>query len=835
MSIIEDINIVQPHFDPTYYAAEYPDLQFAIDELCEHFCTVGWYEGRNPNAYFDVVSYLQHYPDVASVSINPFAHYLTRRNFEARVADSSVSPSARTKLAFGYTLTNWVERLRPIVDVNFYIGQLPALPVVGFDPTAHFAYRGWREGLSPNPDLDLVKVSKRQGYAARLLINPVLAEIEENEGRYRPVPNLETPVSETEVPVTAAAAPLPFNVKNTDDVELIRPAFDAEFYLRTYPELGLTESTAIYHYFAVGWKEGKNPSPSFSSSWYLESHRDVNAAGVNPLWHYVVAGAAEGRSPQPPDNVAETDPDEDARRIALIRGSFSVPHYLAQRKDVVDSGIDPVLHYYYTGWREGSNPNKEFDTAYYLEGNEDVRRAGINPFWHYLVEGRAEARPCLRPGGYRRAILENAQEPRRRTDGYVFQPEVPMTHRTFLRRLVRTLDCTLTGVVISISHDCYLRVVGGMQIFISDEQKRFQECGYVYIHVCPFVPKLTLCDNEEGSFLVRVAAGGGVIGVVEFKDLIRSLQSVVKAVPSRTLVVHSMFGFGDVHVCDLYDALLPTRRVYWLHDYSSLCEGYNLLRNDLQFCHAPDKASMSCRICIYGRERSTYLNRVQRVFAHCGFEVVAPSSHTLEFWLSHGDLQYQRAVVHPHWKLEATADRSFLPRSSNEPTRVAFVGFPSSSKGWQIYIALTDLLDGDGRYCFYHFAAAGVATTPLATFVEAEVRPDDRNAMVNLLAKHEIDFVVIASPWPETFSYVAYEALAAGCRILCFEDSGNVAALAKSSGRGLVFANTEELFLFFQSGSAVEQASSGRKTTYRIVNCGTTATLSAARVEDAPV
>ena len=49
----------------------------------------------------------------------------------------------------------------------------------------------------------------------------------------------------------------------------------------------------------------------------------------------------------------------------------------------------------------------------------------------------------------------------------------------------------------------------------------------------------------------------------------------------------------------------------------------------------------------------------------------------------------------------------------------------------------------------------------------------------------------------------------------------------------MVFPDAGELFSFFLSGTAVEQASRA-ELTYQIVNCGTTATLPAAGAEDIP-
>ncbi len=133
---------IASHFDSDYYSDEYPDISGDGSELILHFVRQGWYEGRNPNAFFDTVSYLLENEDVASSGINPFFHYLTYGRAEGRKITPSISPSIRTHLLFGYQVTTWVEQLRPLVDSEFYGRQLEQDRPAGADPVAHFAFRG---------------------------------------------------------------------------------------------------------------------------------------------------------------------------------------------------------------------------------------------------------------------------------------------------------------------------------------------------------------------------------------------------------------------------------------------------------------------------------------------------------------------------------------------------------------------------------------------------------------------------------------------------------------------------------------------------------------------
>ena len=62
-------------FDYVYYLQHNPDVAAAHVDPFAHFQTIGWNEGRNPNALFDIGGYLAAYADVAAAHINPLDHY----------------------------------------------------------------------------------------------------------------------------------------------------------------------------------------------------------------------------------------------------------------------------------------------------------------------------------------------------------------------------------------------------------------------------------------------------------------------------------------------------------------------------------------------------------------------------------------------------------------------------------------------------------------------------------------------------------------------------------------------------------------------------------------
>ncbi len=63
---------------------------------------------------------------------------------------------------------------------------------------------------------------------------------------------------------------------------------------------------------------------------------------------------------------------------------FDENYYLKFYPDVAAAGVDPYRHFMSSGWREGRNPSREFNTLYYMCRNQSVTDSPANPLLHYL-------------------------------------------------------------------------------------------------------------------------------------------------------------------------------------------------------------------------------------------------------------------------------------------------------------------------------------------------------------------------------------------------------------------------------------------------------------------
>lgn len=608
--------------------------------------------------------------------------------------------------------------------------------------------------------------------------------------------------------------------------EALAAAVDVDFYTFTYGELPAGETPAS-HYATAGWRQRFDPNPWFSTEAYLEDYPGVAEAGIVPLFHFLEMGADEGKEPKPsrhaaayfnrnldiPREAAAPEPDggETADRERLvIRAEFDPQFYLALNEDVAQSGIDPLAHFIEFGWREGRDPNAYFSTKSYLEENPDVENAGIDPFYHYIVAGRAEGRRPRPALGFRHDVLSNQDSLEKRMARAL---EVPAARLGTKQALLDALSgLTRSGrqrLYVSISHDDFTANVGGVQLCLQLESTAFAERGFDHLHLFP--GHTLLVTNQDEDPASGLFVNGQFAGYFRTHAIAQSLGDVLDTRSEwreRTFAVHSLLG----HNVEALTAVLKSLRIssgyFWVHDYASVCAGLQLLRDDVEFCHAPDPASVACEICLYGERRRLQMSDHAAFFQEFDLTALAPSQTALETWKRSAALSARAGErIQPHCRLVSTGQQPRAPKG--RPLRVAYLGQPAVHKGWPVYRDLVLRHAGDRRYEFFHLGLQEQQHLPLQ-FVEVRVNAERRSEMIDRIAELEIDVAVLWSLWPETFCIAAYEAVAGGAMVVAPSYSGNVAAMVAETGKGLVLKDEQELMQLFGTSEVRRLARSRR-------------------------
>ncbi|HEX5377851.1 MAG TPA: hypothetical protein VFW47_04725 [Phenylobacterium sp.] len=618
---------------------------------------------------------------------------------------------------------------------------------------------------------------------------------------------------------------------------LVSTALDAAFYRAVNEDVARARLDPVHHYIHEGWREGRDPAPWFSTRAYLDRNPDVR--DMNPFHHYLTQGWREGREAEAsvfgaPYLWRAADGEESVDWLAgasggreaaakptrwsrnpsrgtshrglgdvraLVASAFDAEFYLAANPDVAASGRDPVDHFLISGWREGRDPAPGFSVEDYLELHPDVAEAGLNPFAHYLATGRAEGRAIRSNAGFRQKVIARLVPVSERIEAAARRSaQIAAGDPADLRAALAQTRATDGALHLTVSHDDFTAHVGGVQLCLQREAAAIAAQGVDHLHLYPTGHWPTL--RPAGRAPVGVLWNGRDLGVFAATSVAQALAARRPAARTgrRSFALHSLLGHSVDEVLAVLAAAGLTRGFFWLHDFTSLCAGVHLMRDDVADCGAPPPDSAACGICVYGPHRATHVEAHARLFATLDLTVVAPSQSTYDTWRAATTAPAAQPFrIHPHARLEPRG-----PAAAREggPLAVAFLGMPAAHKGWLAFRDLADRFAGDDRYRFLHLASRPVVGSALE-FHEVSVTAERPAAMREALDSLSVDVAVIWSLCRETFSFTAYEAAATGTAILTGPDSGNVAAFVAEEGRGRVLADENELAALFESGEAL--------------------------------
>jgi hypothetical protein len=686
------------------------------------------------------------------------------------------------------------------LDAAFYRTAYPEAVAGGGDPLRDYLDAGWRQGRDPAPWFSVETYLKAHPDVRRTKVDPFYHYLVHGwrEGR--------------EIGPSAQGERYLLNARSDSSADaedgwawsrqlaaeraLVEDEFDAAFYLQAHRDVAEAGSDPLEHFLVAGWREGRDPNPRFSVRHYLEAYPDVAAADENPFVHYLRVGRAEGRKPL-------------ATARALIEGEFDAAFYLKTYPDVGEAGSDPLEHFLMTGWREGRDPNPRFSVRDYLETYPDIAAAGVNPFVHYVQAGRAEGRKPRNELGFRYQVLSGLRPVAERTAEIAVRAagRRPTKAAALAEALSRSRS-GLTDLHVTFSHDDYSANLGGVQLCVQREDARIAELGRDHLHLYPADPWPVVREATEPG-LLGALWNGERVGFFKPRAIAAALKAAGGAGRSgqRTFAIHSLLGHSPDETADILAAVGLSSGWFWLHDFASLCSGYHLLRNDVQDCAAPPPGSPACSVCAYFTYRQRHIEAHRRLFQRLDLTVVAPSQSTLDLWVASGLHPTARTMVLPHATL---LERGPAPVATGRPLRIAYAGLPAVHKGWDIFRALVLRHEGDGRYAFHHLGGRSDADLPLA-FHPVVVTEERSRAMQEALEAAEIDLVLV---WPlcrETFSFIAYEAVAAGCAVITGPDSGNVQAFVREGGHGWVLPDEAALAEAFELGRVSELGRAKRK------------------------
>ncbi|WP_162527253.1 glycosyltransferase [Sphingomonas solaris] len=178
------------------------------------------------------------------------------------------------------------------------------------------------------------------------------------------------------------------------DVGMLRARFDADWYLRSYPDVEASGNDPFVHYLTTGWRERRDPSPSFSTGAYLDLYSDIRDSGINPFRHWVLHGIGEGRSNGKAASSLASAASLSAGERQVLTRMVDIERYQAY---VADAGPDPVLPLAAHFGLDGANADKavlSFQAARHVATYPELAGTDQEPLLHYLFAVVGE--PALR-------------------------------------------------------------------------------------------------------------------------------------------------------------------------------------------------------------------------------------------------------------------------------------------------------------------------------------------------------------------------------------------------------------------------------------------------------
>jgi len=392
---------------------------------------------------------------------------------------------------------------------------------------------------------------------------------------------------------------------------------------------------------------------------------------------------------------------------------------------------------------------------------------------------------------------------KKRLPGHLLDKEDLSGHLTSGSEVMRNL-------VISISHDDYVTVPGGVQVCIQREQKHAQERGLRYLQAYPLLPAPRLAHvDEEPDTLVSINLNGKKIGDCRMSTLINCITPDMVAAP---VIVHHLLGHLPEQVMQLVQATGKGRCIFWLHDFFSICPSFFLQRNNLAFCGGPPVTSNACMLCVYGEERTDHAARIQKFFDLCEVDVASPSAFVAEVWQEKSCLQHASLTVIPHITIDQRP-RAQARAPIDGPVIIAFLGSATDHKGWPVFASLIQEFSSDSRF---KFVVLSTKRPQLGEdhWRDVHVSAAAPDAMSEAVGAEKVDLVL---HWPtsrETFSLTTFEAIVGGAHIITHHESGNVARAVAETECGVVLDDEDDLRAFFRNGRAAELADQ-RRTKHR--------------------
>ncbi len=363
-----------------------------------------------------------------------------------------------------------------------------------------------------------------------------------------------------------------------------------------------------------------------------------------------------------------------------------------------------------------------------------------------------------------------------------------------------------SSFTLMISHSNVLTEVGGTEKFQREDMDTCIAHGHAFLQIFPeFIRKrIWFIRYKLPRFGIHYNNTPFLSGLTPFTAALAFLI-LARSQKITTLCFHSIAHWNPTFLKKLLSRYKTTPLLVYTHDFSFLCQSYHLQFNGTDYCGAlesPITPHEKCSQCRYGTSIKPWQSFFQSLFNQaqsiiCPSDLIASAIKT--YYANRCPEVEHKIKVFPHQQMLSPIE--FRENPNNKPLKLAFLGNSIFHKGWDVFLKLSQNPQLQADYGFYHVGRRLKSSdVPNVTLLHCPGETVDSSAIVNVLFENDIDFVLLWSLVPESYSYTLYEAVAAGIPVLTNPLSGNIAAQILNGGiPGHCFQDEAALISFLKT------------------------------------
>lgn len=346
--------------------------------------------------------------------------------------------------------------------------------------------------------------------------------------------------------------------------------------------------------------------------------------------------------------------------------------------------------------------------------------------------------------------------------------------------------------VLFVVHGFPPRAVGGVELHASWLASELQARGIEVFVLARdgnrYTPSGTITDGaQDGIFIRWLVKHGGDSELDPFVDDVFE-DLLMRVQPDIVHIQHLIaLSTGIPYVVARWGIPL----IVSIHDYWYGCHRIQLRRPDGSRCDGPEHGDACARYCA-GHDRSARVRYLQSMgILRLADRLLVPSNTVRDRYVSWG-VDPEKVMVLPLGMTQPKPGRVRARRNGDSPLVIGFLGTVHPQKGVDTLVRAVQRFDS-GEVSLRVFGQLSHPTYAAYVRRLAGGRDQvtlagryDQQDLDDILA--EVDVVAVPSRWPETFNFVAREALLRGIPVLASAD-GALQELADTSGVTLLPAD----------------------------------------------